>query len=185
MHVNINLDTDNATDKAALLALAASLSGATLGTVYATLVATAEPTPETPSASNGDPWAMDTEGPEEPEETPAPVKRTRRTKAQMEADRLAALKAEEPEPEEEPEDADTENALGDDDAEEDDILGAKAPAEELTLDDAMEAAGELLKENRRSDIQAVLAKFKSERVSTLKPEQIGPFIAALKKLPKA
>ena len=178
MRVNIDLDTDNASDLKALLALASSFSPGSK---------TPEGTPGpnarglVPSMANGDPASLDTVGPEpEPEEPPAPepVKRTRRTKAEMEAARAAEAKAE---PESAPEEDDTSedaNLLGDDD---EDVLGVKAQA--YTLDKVVEIAGTYLNDGRRPEVAALLKKYDATKVTTLPEDKYAAFVADLKALP--
>ncbi|MGV8846400.1 hypothetical protein [Tessaracoccus sp.] len=202
MEIHFTLNTAGATDRKALAALAA---------VYgpdAPSVPGANARGLTPSMANGDAAALDSVGPEDSEEItvgdPAVMaavekvhqdaleaaanseeekpRRTRRTKAQMEADRAAAeaqaaAVAAAEEPEEEAAEETQENVL-EADAEEDDVLGTGP-----TLEDAVKAAGALLNEGRKDDVLKVLATFKAPRVSNLAPDQLGPFIQALKALP--
>lgn len=149
--INISLDTATAGAKDArvLKALADALSNIT---------------PEAPAYV---PEVAASEG--NTDEAPETPKRTRRTRAQIEADNAKA--AAEAAKDEEPEDAPEPEA----DDEDDDLLGGGAP----TLEDAVAKATELVSTGKSAVVKAALAEAKAKRVNELKGDQIQKFLDAL------
>lgn len=162
LSISITIETDGPLTDLENAVLAA-LSGVKPGTVELTAVDPLQSSTVHPSQADPEPVAEE------------PVKRTRRTKAEMEAARAAeeAPKVEDLPPA--PKDADTfdgGDALAD---AEDPLAGSRVPA--ATLEDAVKLATTMVSAGRVGEIKTFLAETGVKRVSELKGEGIAAFVA--------
>lgn len=125
--------------------------------------------------------------PEAPaEEKPAAPKRTRRTKAQIEADKAAA-EAEEAEKAEAAAKAEaaghTEAAPAEEDPE-DDLLGEdpEDTPEDVSMDDVVAKVTALVRGGKQSEVKEALSKFGAARVSKLADKDLPAFFAEISAL---
>lgn len=113
-----------------------------------------------------------------PATEPEKPKRTRRTKAEIDAEKKA--KAEEAKAEEEAL-AEVEAKTLQEELAEDDAAEAEAD-EKPTMEDAVNAATELVSDGRQADLKKVLQSLDTPRVSKLADKDIPAFLKALKEL---